>query len=221
MPSRFISSLGLALLTCLPATSDPAQGWDPPDESSRWFTIHSDHFVIHTNATAERGGEIALSLELFRNFFARLAPGLELRSPSPTKIVAFRDSRAYAPYKTAPDTPGTRVLGQFLRHPDGNFLTIVADSRHVGAFAVIYHEFVHYLVDHNFPRVPLWFNEGLAEYYSTLTVEDGRVYLGRPVERHVRWLRYDNREREDRFLSHDFSLRQVLVHDLRSRRTSD
>jgi tetratricopeptide (TPR) repeat protein len=54
---------------------------------------------------------------------------------------------------------------------------------------VAQHEFVHYLVRHNFPSAPLWFNEGLAEYYSTFTSDGERMRVGSPVERHVRWLK--------------------------------
>lgn len=180
------------------------------EDADEWFAVRSRHFVIFTDAAPERGGEIARSLELFRSVFARLAPGLELKNPTPTKIIAFRDAEVYAPYKPRPDGGGNVILGYFLRHPDGNFLTLDAGNELVGAFAVIYHEFVHYLVDHNFPEVPRWFNEGLAEYYSTFAVRDGHVELGRPVERHVRWLTYDNRDRRLQWLSHDFSLSQVL-----------
>lgn len=174
----------------------------------------SRHFVLWTDAPPGRGGEILYNLELFRAVFARLAPGLELNNPAPTKIVAFRDQRAYAPYKPVPDGGGSVILGFFFRHPDGNYLTLDAGTRLVGAFTVIYHEFVHYLVDHNFPRVPRWFNEGLAEYYSTFAVEGDKVYLGRPVERHVRWLRLDNQDRMRSWMSHDFSLAELLTGDV-------
>ncbi len=185
-----------------------------------WIAVKSRNFVLLTDAEPERGVEIAFNLELFRASFARLAPGLELRSAVPTKLIAFRDGRSYAPYKSRPDTGGSVLLGQFLIHPDRNFLTFDASARPVGVppagaaggdFAVIYHEFVHYLVAHNFHQVPRWFHEGLAEYYSTFAVEGERIFVGRPVERHLRWLRYDNRDRKQRSLSHDFSLRAVLT----------
>ncbi len=178
-----------ALLLCPFLAAAPALA--QPDDLNAWRVVKTSNFTIHTNASAERGAEIAVSLELFRSVFARLAPALELRSPAPTKILAFRDARSYAPYKTRPDREGARVLGQFLSHPDGNYLTIDAGTRLVSSYAVIYHEYVHYFVRHNFPGVPLWFNEGLAEYYSTFAVEDDVVHVGRPVERHVQFLGRD------------------------------
>ncbi len=211
---RILSACLLAA-SCLAATAS-AQ----PDNLEDWVAVRSQHFVLQTDAHPRRGVEIARNLELFRNTFALLSPGLELRSAVPTALIAFRDAGTYAPYKSHPDGNGSVLLGQFLIHPDRNFLTFDASARPAGVapgrrqhsdFAVIYHEFVHYLVAHNFHNVPRWFHEGLAEYYSTFVVEGERIYVGRPVERHLRWLRFDNGDREERSLSHDFSLRAVLT----------
>lgn len=192
MTTRPAQHLSLALLVLsLFLNPWPRVARAQPDDVEAWRVVEAPNFTIHTNATVERGKEIALSLELFRGVFARLAPSLELRSPAPTKIIAFRDARSFTPYKTRADSGGARVLGQFLSHPDGNYLTIDAGTESVGSFAVIYHEYVHYFVRHNFPGVPLWFNEGLAEYYSTFAVQEGVVHVGRPVKRHVRWLKRD------------------------------
>ena len=60
---------------------------------------------------------------------------------------------------------------------------------------VVYHEFVHLLVNNSVRSMPLWFNEGLAEYYATFEVQRvGRIARPRNVqEDHVLLLR-------DRFL---------------------
>lgn len=171
-----------------------------PEDLDAWRSVTSPSFHLYSNAPPERAVEIAESLELFRGAFARLAPAIELDSPAPTKIYAFRDHAAFAPYKGRADGNGDRILGQFFTHPDGNYLALDAGTRLVGAFQVIYHEYVHYFVRHNFPGVPRWFNEGLAEYYSTFAVEDGSVVIGRPVERHLRWLERDA----------EFSLAEIL-----------
>ncbi len=209
--------LVFGLLAALGLTSVAGALPDNPDD---WLAIQSQNFVILTDADPDRGVELARNLELFRATFARLAPRLELRATVPTTILAFRDRRSYAPYKSHPDSGGSVILGQFLIHPDRNFLTFDASARLrrvssegvlIDDFAVIYHEFVHYLVAHNFHQVPRWFHEGLAEYYSTFTVEGETITVGHPVERHLRWLRYDNADRKQRSLSHDFSLRAVLT----------
>lgn len=191
-PHPVLAALAAFGLAVPPALAQP--------DVAAWGAVATPHFEILTDAALERGAEIAVSLELFRSVFARLAPALELASPAPTTIIAFRDESSYAPYKSRADAADSRILGQFLSHPDGNYLTLDAGTRLVGSFAVIYHEYVHYFVRHNFPGVPLWLNEGLAEYYSTFAVEDGVVHVGRPVDRHVRFLERDP----------DFSLYRLL-----------
>jgi tetratricopeptide (TPR) repeat protein len=150
-----------------------------------WVEARTPHLAVYTDAGPERAAELAVRLERFRAAFARLAPDLELRSPAPTRVLAFAD---YEPWKTVPDGGGARVLGQFLAGPDGNFITLAADPEQGDALGVIQHEYVHHLIRHNFPRVPLWFNEGLAEYYRTFEVKDGEAILGRPPEDRLRWL---------------------------------
>lgn len=182
-PGRKTWTAALALSAL--ATSATAQ----PSAPDEWLAVRSANFTVYSDAEAERALEIAIGLERLRDAFALLSPEVSLNAPVPTRIVAFRDAESFAGYKTVADRDGLKILGQFLAHRDGNFIALNSDPSLVGALATIQHEYVHQLVQHNLPRMPLWFNEGLAEYYSTFVVEGEVAFLGRPVERHLRWLR--------------------------------
>jgi Tfp pilus assembly protein PilF len=186
---RILGWAAVVLWTGIGTVSAPAQQLD----LENWVSVRSAGFTVRSNAAPERAAEIALQLEQFRAAFAQLAPELELRSPVPTRILAFENAASYEPFKTGTETRGTRILGQFISHRDGNYITLNADPRILGGFGVILHEYVHYLVTHNFPGVPRWFNEGLAEYYSTFEVEGQHAVIGRPVQRHLNWLRQRGR----------------------------
>ncbi len=188
LAARRLAAAAGALLGIGLAAAPPAAPL-PPLALEDFSTARSAHFVVHGDAAPERLREILLGLELFRATLAELGPELELRSPVPTSILAFRDAASYEPFKSGKRARGARILGQFLSHPDGNFITLDADPRAVGSLAVVYHEFVHYFLAHNLPPLPLWLNEGLAEYYSTFAVEGSYAVVGRPVERHLRWFR--------------------------------
>ena len=54
-------------------------------------------------------------------------------------------------------------------------------------YHVVHHEYVHLLVNLNFEKMPVWFNEGLAEYWGDTVVESGQVSKGRPIHGHL-WL---------------------------------
>ncbi len=158
-----------------------------------WEFFESTSFQMLGNGDAELSAEILLDLELFRRAFEQLAPGIDASFPIPTRIIGFRDADAYGPFKTATDTAKTKILGQFLGHRDGNFITLNLDPRLSGGLGIIIHEYVHHILNQNLPRVPRWLNEGLAEYYSTFSVEADYAVVGRPVERHMSWWRR-NRE---------------------------
>jgi tetratricopeptide (TPR) repeat protein len=150
-----------------------------------WVEARTASFVLRSDGAPERVAEIARTLQVFRSAFAGLAPGFELKSPVPTRILAFRDEASFSAFKSGHEGKGSRILGQFLTHPDGNFITLNADPRLLGGVGVVLHEYVHYLVAHNFP--------GVAEYYSTFAIEDESAIIGRPVQRHIGWLRRHGR----------------------------
>ena len=58
------------------------------------------------------------------------------------------------------------------------------------SYNIIFHQYTHLLVKNNVENPPTWFNEGLAEYYSTFSITaDQKVELGKPIPGHVFLLR--------------------------------
>ena len=76
------------------------------------------------------------------------------------------------------------VSGFFLSHPHGDFVVVSAAAEE-SVRRVLYHEVLHRFVRHHLPEAPLWLNEGLAEFYSTLEVGRGEAWIGAPVVEHV------------------------------------
>ncbi|MEM6454407.1 MAG: hypothetical protein AAF772_04865 [Acidobacteriota bacterium] len=199
------SGTALLLAALLLGAAAPARAaLDDPDG---WHRIEADDVVLWTDADVDRGGDLALRLALFRRTIAALSPALDLSAPAPMSIFAFRDARSYAPFRYPGGAAGAAVAGQLIDHPYAQFLTFDANPRRTGGLGIVYHEYLHSLARGNLPGVPRWFNEGLAEYYSTFAIELNDdpalppvvVSIGAPVARHVRWLR-----------DHDFDLVSVL-----------
>jgi hypothetical protein len=67
------------------------------------------------------------------------------------------------------------------------------------AWSVAYHELTHLIVAQTMTRPPTWFNEGIAEFYSTFAFATGgaAIELGQVVPEHLvllrreRWLPLD------------------------------
>ena len=158
-----------------------------PQNLDRWLLLQSANFQLYSESDVITSRETLKHLESFRAVLKRFSPEIKLVSSTPTRIFLFDSVSSYEPYKTS-SQQGVNILGQFIRHRDGNYLTLQIGKNPLGALAVGGHEYVHHLVRTNFPAAPTWFDEGLAEYYSTFAVEAGVAIVGRPVERHLRQL---------------------------------
>lgn len=194
----FLIAAGLSALVLSIGTPSPlsASEIDPAE----WRRFTSAGFSLSTNGDGEVAAKTLSDLEHFHRAFGELAPGFELQSPQPTEILAFGSLASFEPFQKGVSARGSKVLGQFLSHPDGNYITLLIDPRFGTELGVVIHEYVHHLVNENLPKVPRWLNEGLAEYYSTFRVERDYAVIGLPVERHMRWWR----------AGHDLELAQVL-----------
>lgn len=176
----------LALLVTLTATI--AQAVPLPPDKEKWAALQAGEFLIYSNASERETREIAANLLRMREALGKVTR-LNVRSPRPTYVFVFRNERSFAPYRDAIfGRKNASVSGGFLPGRLANFIVMDAMTR-AGADRVIYHELTHYFIRNTTAGVPLWLDEGLAEYYSTFSVSGEKVSIGRPVHEHVQWLR--------------------------------
>src|SRR5712671_4181003 len=153
-----------------------------------WTSVHSQNFQLVGNASEKDIRLVANRLEQFRTGFALLFPALKLNSPVPTTVIVFKSDSSYKPFKVNPN-----VAGYFQPGEDVNYITLTSEkSSEDQPYRTIFHEYVHLLVENTMGgTVPLWFNEGLAEYYSTFDINDynRKIILGDLVRNHVLYLR--------------------------------
>jgi tetratricopeptide (TPR) repeat protein len=157
-----------------------------------WTSVRSQNFFLVGNASEKEIRQVATRLEQFRDVFRRLLANANFNSPVPTTVVVFKSDGSYKPFKPVADGKTVSVAGYFQPGEDVNYITLTTERGAESPFRTIYHEYVHLLVNNSYGRaaVPAWFNEGLAEYYSTFDIEDDRkVYLGRLVDYHLQLLR--------------------------------
>ncbi len=155
-----------------------------PDPSEPWIKVRTAHFTLFSNASEKSTAEIGLDLERFRAALSRLVSGLEVNSPLPTSIYVFKHDASFQPYKMRVGLGPANISGAFAAHRDGNYVGINATPP-TDPWSVIYHEYVHYFLNNNYTDIPLWFNEGAAECFSTFRAAAGKVEIGRPIDDHV------------------------------------
>src|SRR2546425_1884875 len=173
---RFVVTTLSVLLLCLIAPLT-AQAKD------NWTSVRSKNFLLVGNASEKEMRQVATRLEQFRDVFTRLFSGARFTSPVPTTVIVFKSMNSYKPFN-----PGNNA-GYFQKGQDVNYITLTTEASQ-NPFSVIYHEYVHLLVDNTNGNVPVWFNEGLAEYYSSFDIEEDRkVHLGELIPYHLQTLR--------------------------------
>ena len=193
---RSLTVLWLLVMLCVSATPAAARDVELALDPEDWVRLQGPHFELYSDSHPQLAASVLVDLERFRALFARLAPGLDLHSPAPLRMVAFDGPRSFGPYKARRDGGGTLLLGQFHRHSDANYLLLDGRTRIGSDYSVAFHELTHFFITHNVPRAPLWLNEGLAEYYGTFAIDGDRAVVGRAIERHVEFLLLKNQVRD-------------------------
>jgi tetratricopeptide (TPR) repeat protein len=187
---RSASALSLALFSAILLTFSLKLD-SPVAAKETWVSIKSNHFFLTGNASEKDIRKVATNLEQFREVFSRLFPRANLNSPVPIKVIVFKDRKSYLPFMPAYQGKVNEVAGYFQPGSDVNYITLTAELGQENPFSTIFHEFVHSLTNDNTYSAPVWFSEGLAEFYSTFDVTDGekKVWLGKPISHHVFQLR--------------------------------
>jgi tetratricopeptide (TPR) repeat protein len=175
-------------MTCLAACLLAGVAAAQPSEGDGWLRLDSSGPLVISNASPERTREISENLNTLTAVLARWMGSLGVDPPVETKVFVFRDDEAFWPYKEGINGDPSSVAGFFLAHPLGNYLAINGDER-IDPARVVYHEVLHYFARYHLPGIPLWFNEGLAEFYSGFRVEEDEAVLGVPHASHLEWLR--------------------------------
>ena len=155
-----------------------------------WVQVRSKNFFLVGNASEKEIRKVATRLEQFRETFRQVFRGVNLTASVPTNVVVFKSAGSYKPFqpRRADGKTSIGVAGYFQPGEDVNYITLTTEGTDQDMFETIFHEYVHFIIDTNYGRaqVPQWFNEGLAEYYSTFSIEeDQKVKLGRIQDNHL------------------------------------
>jgi tetratricopeptide (TPR) repeat protein len=168
--SLLLTMLFSAVLVASPSGSEP----------SPWLEIHSTHYTVITDAGEKKGREVALRFEQMRAIFGSLLMRDRLSEPVPLTILAFTNDKAF--YQTAPLWQGQPMSapGFFLSGEDQDF--IVLNLFESEAWRAVSHDFALMLLNYNYPPVQGWFDEGLAQYFSSVRLEDAKYEIGSDPE---------------------------------------
>jgi tetratricopeptide (TPR) repeat protein len=157
--------------------------------AAEWRRLDSPNFIVVGDIGAKDLGRIAAQFESFREALGRVLSPTAIATAVPTVVVVFPDATAFAPYQRLFEGQPVDSAGAFHGDRDFNFITILDEGRS-GGMRVVFHEYAHLMMSNITMNLPVWLEEGLAEYYSTFeSGRDGReATIGRPIESHLRIL---------------------------------
>ena len=149
--------------------------------SPRWVKFTSAHFELLTSAGEKPGRNLLLLFEQMRSFFQASAFS-SAKVPDPVRIVAFNSDLEFAPFRLNEATAAFFAGGS-----NGDYIVMKSASSEYRPTAI--HEYVHLLIRHAGLPAPLWWQEGLAELYSTMQVVGSQVEIGAINARHYNLLK--------------------------------
>jgi Flp pilus assembly protein TadD len=143
----------------------------PALAADTWTYARSDHFEVYTTGGEGRAREALNYFEQVRAFmtvFLKVSPS----TSAPTRLIIFSNERQFAPYR-----PNEVAFAYYQPGPDRDY--IVMQSLDADAYPVVVHEYTHLIVKHSGVLFPLWLNEGVSEFLSTLERNGNEMHIGR------------------------------------------
>jgi tetratricopeptide (TPR) repeat protein len=182
MIPRYVA-LAILLTTTLPAFAR--------DKLENWIQVTSPHFVVATDGSDEQARHVADQFERMRSVFHAACPKLNMDSGGPIIVIAVKGEKDFR--RLEPEdylSRGSLKLGGlFLRTADKNYILMRLDAEGDHPYSVIYHEYTHFVFGKGSASMPLWLNEGLAEFYQNSEIRENEALLGEASADDLLWLR--------------------------------
>lgn len=140
----------------------------------------SAHYRIHTTLSREEAVPYGRHVDALYEQYVKRFRGIGGQRVEPMPLYLFANESQYDRFLIEHDINATNSGGMFF---ETNRLRGLATWAHrdnrAKTFEVLQHEGFHQFAHHAFGgRLPVWLNEGLAQYFEDAVVIDGRMTLG-------------------------------------------
>jgi hypothetical protein len=174
----------------------------PPPES--WRYAEAPRFIVLSNASGETTQRLMRDLELFEMALGTVWPAIQSPARIPTTLIFCGRGGAFDSFK--PADPASAATGTAsLLFPDPEQPTIVIDIAartidlapldlgvtsdgaspaaqnevEVDHYRQLYREYTRFLFSRTTPRLPVWFEEGMAQLVMSMEFSRRRVVFGK------------------------------------------
>lgn len=159
--------------------------------ADQWIEVQSPHFTLYSDASEKQARHTLDQLERMRWLYQTLFPKANVDPAEPIIVVAARNEKTFQAMEPAPylKKGALNLGGYFLKLPDKNYILLRLDATTEHPFATVYHEYTHLQFAADGEWLPLWFEEGIAEFFENTDIRDKDVLLGQPSANDILYLR--------------------------------
>lgn len=156
-----------------------------------WVQIRSPHFTVVTDSGEREGRQLLDQFERMRWVFQTMLPRGNVDPSVPLLVIATKNQKGMQALEPQAYLAKGQLnlAGLFLRTQDRNYILLRLDVEGEHPYSTVYHEYTHLQVGAAMAWLPLWLNEGLAEFFQNTDIHDKQVLLGQPSVDDILYLR--------------------------------
>ncbi|MFI4862368.1 MAG: DUF1570 domain-containing protein [Phycisphaerales bacterium JB063] len=170
------------LLPAVQLSATPVVTQDGASEPSAFHltSYRSHHYLIHTNLTREETVPFGRHMDAVFEQYQQRFSGFIARELDPMPLYLLRTREDYIRFMAEHDIDATNSGGLFfVTHALQGLATWAESGSRQRAFRVLQHEGFHQFAwNYIGPNLPVWLNEGLAQYFEDAVMVDGRMSAG-------------------------------------------
>jgi tetratricopeptide (TPR) repeat protein len=148
---------------------------------------------VITNGSEKQARRVIGQFERIREVFHTAFPRLKVDTSAPIIVLAAKDEKTFEALgpEAWKQRGQAKRAGYFLPGAEKKLVLLRLDMETTEIYHTVFHEYTHLLVNQNVKSLPLWLDEGLAEFYGNTRIFDKEIHLGYPSGNHVQFLRYN------------------------------
>lgn len=157
----------------------------------QWIEARSEHFRVLTDSNEKQARHVLDQFERMRWMFHTLFPKANVDPVEPIVVLAARNSKSFQALEPAAYLAAgqLKLSGLFMRVYDKNYVLLRLDAEFAHPFASVYHEYTHLQFSPDAEWMPVWLNEGFAEFIQNTEIRNKDVLLGEASVDDILYLR--------------------------------